>query len=180
MIKRIISTIFAFFFIFSLYSCNQDDKEEPSLSEAETQIKLINFNEQYFNVPTDWMNFFFSKEDFKQEDIIPIVQEAIYIMEDIRNFLDVNYTLKEAKESSCYFDSAFTYNGDKHSRCFWAERKMYCTSLSTFVHEYVHMVSNNNADILYVPDTIMSEGLAEYIEVTFCDKIATKKYVFFC
>lgn len=177
MIKRFISFILIFLFIFSLWGCVSS--KEISISKNEIQLKLVDYDEEHFSVSTEWMKFFFLKEDFNKEDIIPIVEEAICIMEDVRNFLNVNYTLVDAKETLCYFDSTYLYNGENRSRCFWDERKMYCTSLSTFIHEYVHMVSNNNADIIYVPDTIMSEGLAEYIEVIFCDKIATKEYNFF-
>ena len=101
-------------------------------------------------------------------------------MADIRNYLKVNYSLEEAKETICYFDSTYrNKEGQKRSWCFWDEKKMYCISPDDFVHEYVHMISENNKDLVYHPSKLFSEGLAQYVSLNFYDGIATKQYAFF-
>ena len=82
--------------------------------------------------------------------------------------------MEEAKETICCFDSTYrNKDGQKRSWCFWDEKKMYCISPDDFVHEYVHMISENNEDLVYHPSKLFSEGLAQYVSLNFYDGIAT-------
>ena len=56
---------------------------------------------------------------------------------------------------------------------------MYCISPDDFVHEYVHMISENNEDLVYHPSKLFSEGLAQYVSLNFYDGIASQQYTFF-
>ena len=126
------------------------------------------------------MTFYFSKGDFKESDVEDVAEEAVAVMTDVRNYLNVNCTLEEAKETICYFDSTYrNKDGQKRSWCFWDEKKMYCISLDDFVHEYVHMISENNDDLVYHPSKLFSEGLAQYVSLNFYNGIASRQYAFF-
>lgn len=185
MIKRILSILLALLILSCLYGCNQDDRvedEPPETTTDTTEVKPkpIEQTESAYIISTDWMTFYFSKGDFNESDVEDIANEAVYVMADVRNYLKVNYTLEEAKETVCYFDSAYrNKDGQKRSSCFWDEKKMYCISLDDFVHEYVHMISENNEDLVYHPSKLFSEGLAQYVSLNFYDGIATKQYTFF-
>ena len=159
---------------------NEEKSTETTTKVVETEPNSIEQTESDYIVRTDWMTFCFSKKDFKEAEIIDIVAEAVSVMADIRSYLGVNYTLEEAEETVCYFDSTYrNAAGEKRSHCFWDQRAMYCTSFDAFVHEYAHMVSENNADLLYHPDKLFSEGLAQYVSWNFYDGIASRQYTFF-
>ena len=159
------------------YSSDTEPPAETTLNKEDT---FPEDDEPYYAVCTDWMTFYFSKNDFKEEDIQNITAEAVRIMTDVRNYLNVSYTVEDAAESVCYFDSAYRNSkGQKRSMCFWDERKMYCLSLASFVHEYTHMVSESNTELLYHPSAVFSEGLAEYVSLNFFDGIATDQYSYF-
>lgn len=185
MIKRILSIILALLILSCLYGCNQDDRVEDNPTETttgtdKTEPSLIEQTESDYIISTDWMTFYFSKVDFKESDVEDIAKEAVSVMADVRNYLKVKYNLEEAKETICYFDSTYrNKDGQKRSMCFWDEKKMYCISLNDFVHEYVHMISENNEDLVYHPSKLFSEGLAQYVSLNFCDGIVTKQYAFF-
>lgn len=185
MIKRILSILLALLILSCLYGCNRDDRVEDEPTETttdtiETKPKPIEQTESDYIISTDWMTFYFSKGDFNESDVEDIAEEAVSVMADIRNYLKVNYTLEEAKETVCYFDSTYrNKDGQKRSWCFWDEKKMYCISLDDFVHEYVHMISENNEDLVYHPSKLFSEGLAQYVSLNFYDGVATKQYTFF-
>ncbi len=185
MIKRILPIILALVIFSCLYGCDQDNRVEDELTETitdtdETETNLIEQTESDYIISTDWMTFYFSKGDFNESDIKDIAEEAVSVMADVRNYLKVNYTLEEANETICYFDSTYrNKDGQKRSWCFWDEKKMYCISLDDFVHEYVHMISENNDDLVYHPSKLFSEGLAQYVSLNFYDGIATKQYTFF-
>ena len=185
MIKRILSIILALLILSCLYGCNQDDRVEDKPTETttdtdETEPNLIEQTESDYIISTDWMTFYLSKGDFEESDVEDIAEEAVLVMADVRNYLKVNYSLEEAKETICYFDSTYrNKDGQKRSWCFWDEKKMYCISLDDFVHEYVHMISENNEDLVYHPSKLFSEGLAQYVSLNFYDGIATKQYTFF-
>lgn len=185
MIKRILSIILALVIFSYLYGCDQDNRVEDELTETitdtdETETNLIEQTESDYIISTDWMTFYFSKGDFKESDVKDIAEEAVSVMADVRNYLKVKYNLEEAKETICYFDSTYrNKDGQKRSWCFWDEKKMYCISLDDFVHEYVHMISENNEDLVYHPSKLFSEGLAQYVSLNFYDRIATKQYIFF-
>lgn len=185
MIKRILSIILALVIFSYLYGCDQDNRVEDELTETitdtdETETNLIEQTESDYIISTDWMTFYFSKGDFKESDVKDIAEEAVSVMADVRNYLKVKYNLEEAKETICYFDSTYrNKDGQKRSWCFWDEKKMYCISLDDFVHEYVHMISENNEDLVYHPSKLFSEGLAQYVSLNFYDGIATKQYIFF-
>ena len=167
------------------YGCNQNTptEDEPTETIANTdgtEPRPIEQNESDYIVSTDWMTFYFSKKDFKESDVEEIAEEAVFVMTDIRNYLKVKYTLDEAEETVCYFDSTYlNKDGQKRSMCFWDDKKMYCISLDDFVHEYVHMISENNADLVYHPSKLFSEGLAQYVSLNFYDGIATNQYAYF-
>lgn len=185
MIKRIIIFLLVLLALSCFYGCNQntpieDEPTETTTNTEETKPSPIEQTESDYIVSTDWMTFYFSKKDFTESDITDIITEAESVMADIRNYLKVNYSLEEAKETICYFDSTYrNKDGQKRSTCFWNEKKMYCISLDDFDHEYVHMISENNEDLVYLPSELFSEGLAQYVSLNFYDGIATKQYAFF-
>ena len=185
MIKRIISFLLVLLALSCLYGCNQGNRVEDEPTETttgtdKTEPSLIEQTESDYIISTDWMTFYFSKGDFKESDVEDIAEEAALVMTDVRNYLNVNCTLEEAKETVCYFDSTYrNKDGQKRSWCFWDEKKMYCISLDDFVHEYVHMISENNEDLVYHPSKLFSEGLAQHVSLNFYDGIATKQYTFF-
>ena len=185
MIKRILSIILALVIFSCLYGCDQDNRVEDELTETitdtdETETNLIEQTESDYIISTDWMTFYFSKGDFKKSDVEDIAEEAVSVMADVRNYLKVKYNLEEAKETICYFDSTYrSKDGQKRSWCFWDEKKMYCISLDDFVHEYVHMISENNDDLVYHPSKLFSEGLAQYVSLNFYNGIASRQYAFF-
>lgn len=185
MIKRILSILLALLILCCIYGCDQDNRAEDEPTETtadtdETELNLIEQTESDYIISTEWMTFYFSKGDFKESDVEDIAEEAVSLMADIRNYLKVKYTLKEAKETVCYFDSTYrNKDGQKRSMCFWDEKKLYCISLDDFVHEYVHMISESNENLVYHPSKLFSEGLAQYVSLNFYDEIATKQYAFF-
>ena len=190
MTERILSVILCLSVLCSLCGCDAEDpghdeptSPTPSIVETEseqTEPEQIEQTDAEYIVHTDWMTFCFSKRDFGESDIADIVTEAESVMADVRNYLKVDYTLDEAKETVCCFDSTYRNdNGQNRSRCLWSERKMYCVSLDDFVHEYVHMISENNADLVYHPHKLISEGLAQYVSLHFYDGIASGAYVHF-
>ena len=185
MIKRIISFLLVLLALSCLYGCNQynrveDEPTETITDTGKTEPNLIEQTESDYIISTDWMTFYFSKGDFKESDVEDIAEEAVLVMTDVRNYLNVNCTLEEAKETICYFDSMYrNKDGQKRSWCSWDEKKMYCISPDDFVHEYVHMISENNKDLVYHPSKLFSEGLAQYVSLNFYDGIATKQYAFF-
>lgn len=185
MIKRIISFLLVLLALSCLYGCNQDNRAEYKPTETttgtdKTESNLIEQTESDYIISTDWMTFYFSKKDFTESDITDIITEAESVMADIRNYLKVNYTLEEAEETICYFDSTYrNKDGQKRSTCFWNEKKIYCISLDDFVHEYVHMISENNEDLVYLPSELFSEGWAQYVSLNFHDGIAAQQYNFF-
>ena len=56
---------------------------------------------------------------------------------------------------------------------------IYCLSLYDFVHEYVHIVMENNTELVYVPAEIFREGFAQYVSLNFFDNISESSYSFF-
>ena len=184
MIKRIISFSVILLALSCFCGCNQntqiEDKATETTNAEETKPSTIAQTESDYIISTEWMTFYFSKKDFEESDIVDIVTEAESVMADVRNYLKVNYTLEEAKKTVCYFDSTYiSKDGQNRSWCFWDEKKMYCISLDDFVHEYVHMISANNEDLVYNPSDLFSEGLAQYVSLNFYDKISAKQYAFF-
>ena len=185
MIKRILSILLALLILCCIYGCDQDNRAEDEPTETttdtdETELNLIEQTESDYIISTDWMTFYFSKGDFKESDVEDIAEEAVSVMTDVRNYLKVKYTLEEAEETVCYFDSTYrNKDGQKRSSCLWDEKKLYCISLDDFVHEYVHMISESNENLVYHPSKLFSEGLAQYVSLSFYDEIATKQYTFF-
>ena len=185
MIKRFISFLLALLIVCSFASCNQDTANTDESADVTTKVEEtdstpVEQTDSDYIVCTDWMKFYFSKKDFKESDIADIVTEAESVMADVRNHLKVNYTLEVAEETVCYFDSTYrNKDGQKRSWCSWDEKEMYCISLDDFVHEYVHMISENNDDLVYHPSKLFSEGLAQYVSLNFYDGIATQQYNFF-
>lgn len=185
MIKRTLTTLLVLAILSCLYGCNQDNrtKDEPietTTDTIEAKPNPIEQTESDYILSTEWITFYFSKGDFNETEVANIAEEAISVMTDVRNYLKVNYTLEGAKETVCYFDSTYrNKDGQKRSWCFWDEKKMYCISLDDFIHEYVHMISESNEDLVYHPSKIFSEGLAQYVSLNFYDGIATKQYTFF-
>ncbi|MBR2010859.1 MAG: hypothetical protein IKA06_03840 [Clostridia bacterium] len=185
MIKRILSILLALLILCCIYGCDQDNRVEDEPTETttdtdKTEPNLIEQTESDYIISTDWMTFYFSKGDFKESDVEDIAEEAVSVMADVRNHLKVKYTLEEAKETICYFDSTYlNKDGQKRSWCSWNEKEMYCISLDDFVHEYVHMISENNDDLVYHPSKLFSEGLAQYVSLNFYNGIASRQYAFF-
>ena len=186
MSKRIVSLLLALLIVCSFASCNKDtttttdESTHTTTSVEKIELSPIEQTDSDYIVCTDWMNFYFSKKDFRESDIADIVTEAESVMADIRNYLKVNYSLEEAEETVCYFNSTYrNEDGQNRSWCSWDEKEMYCISLDDFVHEYVHMISENNDDLVYHPSKLFSEGLAQYVSLSFYNGIATQQYNLF-
>ena len=185
MIKRLLSLFLILSGLFGVWGCASkpiSNREEapPIPQNGQSETSPIEQTDSNYIVRTDWMTFFFSKNDFQEADIMDIAGEAVLLMADIRSYLGVNYGLEEDEGTVCYFDSAYRDgNGQKRSMCFWDEKKMFCISPDAFVHEYVHMVSETHADLVYHPNALFSEGLAEYVSLHFLDEIASQPYTHF-
>ena len=183
MIKR----VFAIFAIVStllcFFGCNvseNTDGYDINGESSDLEETSIGGDEPYYVVPTEWMRFCFSKKDFSEEEALKIASEAVFVMEDIRSYLDLNYTLEEAEGAVCYFDGDYLNDtGEERSMCFIYDRKMYCLSLDDFTHEYTHMVSGSCKDIVYLPEDVLVEGLAQYVSLNFHCGIASQEYSFF-
>ncbi len=182
MIKRIIYVVFALLFLTIVCAAcesNSEDLNNDTTDFEKSNLFEVEQNEYNYVVYTEWMLFYFSKKDYQKENIVEIVNEAVGVMEDVRNYLGLNYSLDNASETECFFDSEYYNNGQNRSYCYMAEKKMYCVSLVDFVHEYVHMVSGNCEDLVYQPDEIFVEGLAQYVSFNFCDVVASVEYKYF-
>ena len=178
MIKRIISIALFFVFVFSLCGCIRNYADQ-SLPES-IEVSKIAQNDAYYIVNTDWMAFYLSKKDFEENAVNDIVSEAVSVMAEIRDYLEVSYTLEQAKGTVCYFNSRYIDDKEQNrSQCFWREKVMYCVLPQDFIHEYVHMVAGNNSDVVYKPDDIFIEGLAEYVSINFYGDITEKDYRYF-
>ena len=182
MIKRCIVVFLILAMICSFIGCNNNELEKEISTQTEAFSEEIAIDtdateELYYEVSTEWMTFFFSKKDFNESEILEISAEAESVMQDIRDFFSINYTLEVASGTVCYFDSSYrTEKNEKRSMCFCGEKKLCCVYIGDFIHEYVHMVSGSNSDLVYYPSDIFEEGLAEYISLIFDSDIATKKY----
>lgn len=184
MIKKIFLLILMLLNACGFASCrditNTADSTDVTAQVKETEFMTTEQTDSDYIVSTDWMKFYFSKKGFKESDIVNIATESVSVMADVRNYLKVNYTLEKAEESVCYFDSTYrNKDGEKRSFCSWDEKEMHCISLDDFIHEYVHMISENNDDLVYHPSKLFSEGLAQYVSFNFYDEIATQQYNFF-
>ena len=130
MIKRCLSILLVLLILSCLYGCNQDDRTEDEPTETttdtiETKPNPIEQTESDYIVSTEWMTFYFSKGDFNGSEVENIAKEAVSVMADVRNYLSANYTLEEAEEAACYFDSAYrNKDGQKRSWCFWDEKNV--------------------------------------------------------
>ena len=181
MIKQtiyIVVTLLILSCVFLFVSCKNDSGSlnNDTIEFEKNKSFEVDQNDSYYVVYTEWMTFYFSKKDYQKETIVEIVEEAVEVMRDVRSYLDLNYSLDSAKETECFFDSNYNNNGQNRSFCYIYEKKMYCISLEDFVHEYVHMISGNSEDIIYQPDEIFIEGLAQYVSFNFCDVVASMDY----
>ncbi len=178
MIKRIIFVELFLLLMLLLCGCGSNNLEQSAT--VITDVSEIKQNDNYYIVETDWMTFYLSKNDFEENAVNDIITEAVSVMAEIRAYLKVSYTLEQAKGTSCYFDSGYIDDKEQNrSHCFWREKLMYCVLLQDFVHEYVHMVAGNNSDVIYKPDAIFVEGLAEYVSISFYGNISGNKYRYF-
>lgn len=183
--KRIRALLLALLAVSSFCACRPypPTEEEPTKAltdTAETELGSIEQTQSDYVISTEWMTFCFSKKEFTESEAADIAAEAVFVMADVRNYLKVNYTSEEAQETVCYFDRTYrNKEGRAISMCYWTEKRMHCISLSDFVHEYVHMISENNEDLVYHPSKIFSEGLAQYVSLHFFDGIATRAYTYF-
>ena len=174
--KIILSTFIFLSIILGTFGCSHVN-ESSKLTDIDNST--LNQDDLYYIVQDDWITLCFSKEDFNENTASMITNEAKNVMKDIRNFLNINYTLEQAKDTICYFDSNYRFEGQSRSRCFWEEKIMYCVVVDDFVHEYVHMISQNNSNLVYKPSKLFIEGLAEYVSLNFYNGIASKKYEHF-
>ncbi len=168
----------ALFILACFAGCDVGQTPTPTPPPVANDI-VVEQDETYYIVSTDWMTFYFSKGDYRDSDVKPIASEAVSVMEDVRAYLNVNYTASDAAGSECYFDSTYRYMGEERSSCHWTQKRLDCIGLIDFVHEYVHLVSERNADLVYHPPSLFTEGLAEYVSLTFHDGIASQEYQHF-
>lgn len=149
-------------------------------SSNESELNMIEQSESDYIVYTDWITFYYSKTDYDESDILDITTEAERVMQDIRTYLNLNYNVEEADGTVCFFDSSFrNEKGEKRSMCYWSEKRIQCVSLDSFVHEYVHLVSERNKNNVYRPNEIFVEGLATYVSSSFFDVISSNEYKYF-
>ena len=180
MIKILSFVLSMILFFLCLFGCDKNEIGGNDTESTVMQSTEKKQDEKYYIVSSEWMNLCFSQKDFTEAEAKNIAEEALLVMSDIRNYLDLNYTLDEALGSVCYFDSSYkNANGESRSMCFTNEKIIYCISLDGFVHEYVHLISANNADLVYLPQDLFIEGLAEYVSLNFYGSVATQNYVFF-
>lgn len=185
MIKRTVLSLLALTLLCCFVGCDSDasqqETSEPTWAVTdEPDSSVIEQNDSAYMVHTEWMTLCFSKKDYDEAEVGAISEEATRVMADIRGYLGVSYTLDDAEGAVCYFDCDYRYNEEENrSWCFWNERKMYCVTLDDFVHEYTHMVSNGNQDLVYYPGKLFSEGLAQYVSYRFYDEIASEAYAYF-
>ena len=155
------------------------ESDDPT-AESDEEPAIVEQDDEHYIIRTDWMTFYFSKADYTEAEAAAVTDEAVSVMADVRDFLGIEYSLSDAKGTTCLFDSAYINdNGDPFSMCFSALKEMYCITTEKFVHEYVHMVCGRSPDVLYSPEKIFVEGLAQYVEVSFYDSIASEKYEYF-
>ena len=189
MTNRFISILLILLITVSFLGCsnnvqNQETSTQNTYSnentKASTEDNRIEQTNSDYIIQAEWITFYFSKQDFDINEVPDIAFEANLIMSDIRNFLNVSYTSKEAIESICYFNSSYSDNSAPYrSICNYTEKKIYCVSLDDFVHEYVHLICGNNSSLVYQPNDIFIEGLASYIELNFHENIASTAYKYF-
>lgn len=193
MLKRIFTALLISLLIAVLASCGTSsgesgnttsgvDTTSPELTtSADSSADTPSLPQEGKNyvIETDWMTFYFAKRDFDAAEVLPIVEEAERAMADIRAYLGVSYTLDDAKGSRCYFDSSYRdASGAGRSRCVWASKEMFCVSVDHLTHEYTHLVSMCSSDLLYQPQDMFLEGLAQYVQMIFHDKIASGEYIY--
>ena len=166
---------------------NQEQQKQPSKEpkppQEDTPTQAVTKPERegnYYVVRNEWLTCYFYKREYAEKEVLAIAAEALEVAADIRAFLGITYTEKQAAHTVCYFDSTHK-NGDglPQSQAFPAKRILYCGGLESFTHEYTHIVTGNSPDVRYAPDQIFSEGLAEYVMYSFTEKIATKEYRYF-
>ena len=175
--RRIFGVLTALLCLCFCQGCCSDG---ASSQKTEATTIEIEQTESDYIIKSDWMTFYFSQKDYDRMTVSDIASEAVLVMADIRDYLCVNYSEEEAKDSECYFDSTYrNKDGLERSTCLWEEKKIYCISLDSFIHEYVHMICENNSDLVYHPGNLFREGLAQYVSLTFFDSIATHDYLFF-
>lgn len=146
-------------------------------SQPNTEAEAL---DGYYIIPTDYMTFYFSINDFDANEISKIKDEAVRIMREIRDYLNVSYNTFPTSDSVCYFDSSYVgQDGLSRSYCFPDENVMYCITPYDFIHEYVHMVMGNITQLVYHPSDILREGFAQYISLNFFNNISTTTYGFF-
>lgn len=193
MLKRILTALLIFLLIAVVTSCGNSSGETGNTTSAEDGVPIESTTSadssadaptlpqegKNYVIETDWMTFYFAKRDFNAAEVLPIVEEAERAMADIRAYLGVSYTLEDAKGSRCYFDSSYRdAAGAGRSRCNWASKELFCTSVDHLTHEYTHLVSMCSSDLLYQPQDMFLEGLAQYVQMIFHDKIASGEYIY--
>ncbi len=137
-------------------------------------------NDKYYIMRDEWMTFYFRKRDFKESDITAIVEEARWVMADVREYLGVEYSLDEAEGTVCYFDSTYRHPTlGKRSCCEALTKEIFCISIDSFIHEYTHMVCERTDDLVYRPDAVFLEGIAHYVDLHFHEEIASGECVYF-
>ncbi len=176
MIKHIFCISLLLLLILSICGCDSSQTDYVKTQEN-TQYEVKN---DYYVITTDYMTFHFSIDDFDANEIWGIKDEAVEIMRKVQDYLNVSCNTLSLKESTCYFDSSYVdLNGKSRSYCFPEDNVMYCISPYDFVHEYVHMVIENNTELVYHPSNIFREGFAQYIGLNFFDDISSDNYSYF-
>ena len=195
MIERILACLAALSVLCAAAGCGRDVAGTDPSTDAPTEIGETAPAEQVeqegqeeqveqtrtdYVVRTDRMTFFLSKKDFREEDVRAIAAEVGSVMEDVRTYLGIPDAPGTGGGAECCLDSAYRDpNGQKRSWCDWEEGKLYCVSLTDFVHEYVHLVCETQEALVYHPGKFFSEGLAQSVSLRFHHGIATREYRFF-
>ncbi|MBQ8719335.1 MAG: hypothetical protein IJY66_08720 [Clostridia bacterium] len=194
--KTIKTILGIFLFAVMLFSCSptpseqeplpipnreQQPETKPPQEDIPTQaVTEPELDGNYYIVRSEWLTCCFYKHDYAAQEVLAIASEALDVAADIRAFLGITYTEKQAAHTVCYFDSTHkNADGLPQSQAIPAKRMLYCGGLESFTHEYTHIVTGNSPDVRYAPEKIFSEGLADYVMYSFTEKIATKEYQYF-
>lgn len=145
--------------------------------EETVPIRYKIFGDKYFPVImcTEWMQYCFQAGfrdkanynyifDFSYKSIKKFVALADQEMKDVRTFLNNEYTIDDSRNVISYFvdnTNCINYNCEC-SYCDCYKKVIVCNSISSYLHEYTHLISNGIDKAKGHYENFFSEGLAQY------------------